>query len=478
MPDPLDDEQGRISASAPAGIALLYPASYHVGMSSLGLLTIYRIVQSSGDLACERFFAPDKPMAWDAQPVPRSVESSRPLSDFPVIAVSVAWELELADLLRMLHAAGIPPLRQDRGPQHPLVIAGGPLTFSNPVPLGPFVDAIVMGEADAIAADILRTALDAPDHDTARDRLAAMAHVVVPSVHGEQLTPLARCPDELLPAWAPIRTPNTELRDMFLVEAVRGCSRGCRYCVMRRGIHGGMRMIPVDRILASIPDDARRVGLVGASVSDHPGVPGLVETLADRGLGVGLSSLRADRLDERFVAALRKAGYKTLTTALDGSSDRIREQLERRTTADQIRRVTQLAREAGIERLKLYMMVGVPGETEEDLQECADLARELSRILPTSLGISPFCPKRNTPLSEASFDGVKSIDRRLDFLRSAIAGRAEVRATSARWAWVESVLAKGGHAEGMAVLEAVREGGSFASWRKAFGSIGHRPDGN
>ncbi len=465
-----------MTPGVPAQIALAYPAAYRVGMSSLGLLTIYRAIQQSGDLGCERFFAPDAPAPWGAQPTPRSIESSRPLADFPLVAFSVAWELELADLLRLLHAAGIPPLREERSDRHPLIVAGGPLTFSNPMPLGPFVDAIVIGEADAIAPEILCTALEAPDHETARQRLAALPHVVVPSIHGELVTAPARCSDELLPAWAPIRTPHTELRDMFLVEAVRGCSRGCRYCVMRRGIHGGMRAIPIERILERIPDDARRVGLVGASVSDHPGVPGLVETLADRGIGVGLSSLRADRLDERFVAALRKGGYKTLTTALDGSSDRVREQLDRSTTAEHIMRVTRLAREAGIERLKLYLMVGVPGETDEDLAECAALARELSKVLPISLGISPFCPKKNTPLADAQFDGVKSIDRRLDLLRSAIAGRAEVRATSARWAWVESVLARGGHAEGRAVLEAVREGGSFAAFRKSFGAIGHHPD--
>src|SRR6185369_4856633 len=135
--------------------------------------------------------------------------------------------------------------------------------------------------------------------------------------------------DELLPAWSPIRAAETELSNMFLIETERGCSRGCQYCVMRRSTNGGMRLVPQERILELIPDGARKVGLVGAAVSDHPRIVDLVNTLADRGLGVGLSSLRPDRLTDPFVGALKRAGYRTLTTAMDGPSERLRGLLER-----------------------------------------------------------------------------------------------------------------------------------------------------
>jgi radical SAM superfamily enzyme YgiQ (UPF0313 family) len=442
-------------------------------MSSLGFQTVYRSIQQSDEFSCERFVAPEGGSKWDDPVKPLSLESARPLRDFPAIALSVAYELEVAGLAHMLHAAGIAPLREDRTAHDPLVLAGGPLTFSNPLPLGAFVDAIVMGEADTLAVEALRAALSSSDRCTQLQALAALPNVVVPAVDGEQLRPLCRCDDALLPAWAPIRTPHTELRNMFLIETVRGCSRRCQYCVMRCTTNGGMRPVNLDRILDLIPIDAPRVGLVGASVSDHPKVADLVELLADRGTHVGLSSLRADRLSERLVYALKRAGYRTLTTAMDGASERLRQGVDRHTTEQHIRIVTDLARAAGIERLKLYLMVGLPGEADDDIEECARLVRDLSHTLPISLGISPFCPKRNTPLADAPFAGIRVVDHRLALLRSRLSGRADVRATSTRWAWVEAVLARGGHAEGKAVLEALRQGGSFAAYRRAFEQLGH-----
>ncbi len=437
-------------------------------MSSLGYQTIYRVIQHSGEFGCERVFAPDQAAGpRDRATAPRSYESGRALSSFPIVALSVAYELEIAGVIRLLEASGLPAQREQRSGDQPLIIAGGPLTFSNPLPLGAFVDAIVMGECDALVLDVLRAvAVESHSRDAQLERLAAMPNVVVPAIDGETLKPLGRAPDAALPAWGPIRTPDTELRNMALVEAVRGCSRGCAYCVMRRSTHGGMRVIEAARVLERVPDGARRVGLVGASVSDHPELALIIEQLVERGAQVGVSSLRPDRLSERLVEALRSAGYRTLTTAIDGASERLRELLGRRTSAEQVRKVATRAREAKLERLKLYLMVGVPGEEPSDIEECAELVCALSAILPISLGISPFCPKRGTPLAGAKYAGVQRIDEHLRLLRRRVAGRAEIRATSARWGWVEAELAQGGWAQGRAVLEAVHNGGGFAAYRE------------
>src|SRR5262249_21781607 len=155
-------------------------------------------------------------------------------------------------------------------------------------------------------------------------------HVFVGELHGSILPPVAKEGNDALPAWGPIRTPEAVLSDMFLVETERGCSRTCTYCVMRRSTNGGMRPAPMEKILAIIPEAARPAGLAGAAVSDHPKIVPLVNALADRGCEVGLSSLRPDRLNDEFVGALKRAGYRTLTTAMDGPSERLRETLERR----------------------------------------------------------------------------------------------------------------------------------------------------
>jgi radical SAM superfamily enzyme YgiQ (UPF0313 family) len=468
----LADEIGRIAKQAPFTVALSYPSPYRVAMSSLGYQRIYRALMEAPGLACERAFLDDECEAEAARAPERPVtyESMRPIDELPVIAFSVAYEIEIAGMVRMLQAAGLPARRRERDARHPLVVAGGPLTFSNPMPLAAVADAIVVGEADSRVVDVMRAAESAGERAAQLEALARIPHVFVPA-HHTVLPPVGAEDDALLPARSVIRTPHTELSGMFLVETARGCSRGCTYCVMRRSTNGGMRIVPADAVLDAIPDDARRVGLVGAAVSDHPKIVDIVNALGDRGCEVGLSSLRPDKLarGDDFVAALARVGYRTLTTAMDGTSERVRDRLDRRARPEHLYRCAELARKHGMDRLKLYLMIGTPGETDADVDECVAFATELSRVVPLALGVAPFCPKRNTPLSGEPFAGIEVVDGRLDRLRRGLRGRVDVRATSARWAWVEYVLAQGGEAEGLAVIDAVAAGGSFRAYERAFG---------
>jgi radical SAM superfamily enzyme YgiQ (UPF0313 family) len=464
-------EIGAIAKQASLRVAMAYPSPYAVAMSSLGFQRIYRAIQETAGMMCERAFLPDDAALGEKGEQPLTYESKTPLREFPIVALSVAYELELAGTIQLLEMAGIPAFREERDETYPFILAGGPLTFSNPAPLAPYADAIIMGEAEGLVTDVIAMIAGSASKGLALRRLAEIAHVFVPEHHGENLPAIAQCDDVLLPAWAPIRTPNTELSDMFLIETERGCSRGCTYCVMRRSTNGGMRIVSKERILELIPEDAKRVGLVGAAVSDHPKIVDIVRALAARGSEVGLSSLRPDRLNDDFVGALKAGGYRTLTTAMDGASERIREQLERRAHVRHLVRAAELARAHGMKRLKLYLMLGLPGETDEDVDECVGLVSALSRRIPVSLGIAPFCPKRNTPLDHAPFAGIATVRSRLDRLRRGLRGKADVRSTSARWAWVESVLAQGGRAEGRAVLSAVHRGGTFAAYQRAFAAI-------
>lgn len=469
----LADEVGRLTKQAPLRVCLAYPSPYHVGMSSLGFQRIYQALMEHPQMTCERAFLGDEGMPEEA---PVTYESLTPLGQFPVIATSVAYELELAGLVRLLEGARIPALREERDERHPLVVAGGPLTFSNPLPLGVFADVIVMGEAEEIAPRVCELAATVRDRREVLLALAQIEHVFVPALHGDAMPTVAKVDNQMLPAHSTIRTPHTELADMFLVESERGCSRACTYCVMRRSTNGGMRVVPKEKILGCIPEDARRVGLVGAAVSDHPKIVEIVSELAASGREVGLSSLRPDRLSDAFVGALKAAGYRTLTTAMDGPSERLREQLERRARVQHLVAAAERARHHGMDRLKLYLMIGLPTETDDDIDECARFTTELSKIVPVALGIAPFCAKRNTPLDGEAFAGIDVVEKRLERLRRGLRGRADVRATSARWAWVEYVLAQGGLAEGRAVLDAVHAGGSFAAYKKAFASIpAHAP---
>ncbi len=465
-------ESGAIEKEAPETVALVYPSPYRVGMSSLGFQTIYRSINATEGRAAHRAFLPDDLEAWQQSRVPLvTYEKLRPVSDYPVIAFSVAYETELAGLIQTLELAGIPPLAEDRTEQHPFILAGGPLTFSNPLPLAAFVDAVIMGEADQSVHTALGVIFDSDSKDSAIRTLSAEPHVFVPSKHGNILPPIDKADSTTLPAFSQIITPHTELRNMFLIEPERGCHRGCTYCVMRRSTNDGMRLVKKERILSLIPDNAKRVGLVGAATTDHPQIVDVVNALADSGREVGLSSLRADRLNDELVAALRRGGHRILTTASDGASQRMRDFIQRRTTEEQLRQAAKLARRHGMKRMKLYIMVGLPGETDDDIDELIEFGKELSSLIPLSLGVAPFVAKRNTPLDGTPFAGMPLVDARLRRLRRGVRGRVDLRATSARWAWVEYVLAQGGRAEGLAVLDAVHAGGRFADWKRAFDAL-------
>jgi radical SAM superfamily enzyme YgiQ (UPF0313 family) len=477
-PTPQDDpisrrlraERGNVFRQGGARVAMLYPSPYRVGMSSLGFQWILENLRRDG-FSAERAFHPDD----DAPPMRGGLvtyETRTPLSAFRVIGISLAYELELAGLIRSLELAGIPPLRRDRGAWHPRIILGGPLTFSNPLPAAPFVDAMLLGESEDHVSEVMGSALD-DDRQTFLDRVQATPGGFVPERDGTRLPEVARASDARLPAVGPILAPEAELTDMFLIEGERGCHRQCTFCVMRRSTNGGMRLVTPDRVLGLIPDEARRVGLVGAAISDHPGLVGLIENLVESGRGVGVSSLRADRVARKpeLARLLRKGGYKTLTVASDAASQRLRRTLAKGTNEANLLQCAEMAREHAYRQVKVYMMVGVPDETDEDLDELIEFTRRMAAIHPVALGIAPFVPKRNTPLDGVPFAGIKLVERRLGRLKRGLRGAAEVRPTSARWAWVESELAMGGPEAGEAVLHAVHAGGRFAAWRSALKAV-------
>ncbi|MFZ5479382.1 MAG: B12-binding domain-containing radical SAM protein [Myxococcota bacterium] len=466
----LESERG---APLPRGdgrrVALAYPSPYRAGMSSLGYQWIATQLADAG-FSVERVFLPDDVEAWrKARLPPLSMETGTPLSEFPLIAFSVAYELEIGGVVQMLDLAGIPALREARGERDPRVLVGGPLTFSNPLPVAPFCDAMLLGEADDVVADAVAGFFAHGD----LAHVASLPGGFVPDA-AERLPAVARADDARLPARSRIWSPETELHDMFLLEGERGCHRACTFCVMRRSTNGGMRLVTPDALLALVPPEAPRVGLVGAAISDHPRLVELLAALVEMGKGIGISSLRADRvaLKPDIPRLLRAGGYNTLTVASDAASQRLRRTIQKGTTEAHLLACAEAAREHRYKVLKVYMMVGVPDETDDDVEELIAFSRRLADIHPVSLGIAPFVPKRNTPLDTAPFAGVPVVERRLARIEKGLRGsRADVRPTSAKWAWVEHLLAQGGPEAGLAAMEAVRAGGTFAAWKRAYRDV-------
>lgn len=473
----LQAERGSRLRQGGLPVVLLYPSPYRVGMSSLGFQWVLSLLREAG-MAAERAFLPDDPAAWKKSRHPLvSYETLSPVGHFPVVGVSLAYELELAGLIDALDLAGIPARREDRGPEHPRIILGGPLTFSNPLPAAPFVDAMLLGEVEDHVVAAFEAAGDL-DREAFLDFIETLPGGYVPERQGSCLPAVAKASDHLLPARGVILAPEAELRDMFLIEGERGCHRQCTFCVMRRSTNGGMRLVTPESILSYIPEEARRVGLVGAAISDHPELVGLLGKLIESGREVGVSSLRADRvaLKPDIARLLRLGGYQTLTVASDAASQRLRRTLSKGTTEQHLLTVAERAREHSYKLVKVYMMVGLPDETDEDIDELIRFTREMAQIHPTALGIAPLVPKRNTPLDTAPFAGVKCVEARLARLSAGLKGKAEIRPTSAKWAWVEARLAQGGPEAGYAVEAATRNGGGFSAWKRAFAELDPETD--
>lgn len=474
--DYLARESGTIRKEAPYRLALVYPSPYRAAMASLGYQTIYRIFNEEPDLAADRAVLPDDEQA----PGPLcTLERGQPVGGYSLVAFSVAYELEIAGMLRCLELSGIPLLAKDRGPRDPLVCAGGPLTFSNPVPLAPFCDVIVLGEAEQTALELARLCRDlGGDRDRILAELAGRPGYYLPDHHGDTVPPVGAADDSLLPARSQIISPDSELSSMFLTEAARGCSRGCTYCVMRRSTNGGMRIVDPDVVVGGIPENARRVGLVGAAVTDHPRITDIVGKIVGSGRQIGISSLRADKLNDELVELLARGGYRTLTTACDGSSQRLRDYVERKTGEKHLLETARLARKHAIKNVKYYLMVGIPTETDQDIDELVRFTGELVRVHPRiSFGVAPFVAKRNTPLDGEPFAGIDVVEHRLARLRKGLGKIATVRPTSARWAWIEYMLAQGDRAAGLAVLDAYRAGGRFGDYKRALAERGCEPTG-
>jgi len=234
-----------------------------------------------------------------------------------------------------------------------------------------------------------------------------------------------------------------------------------------------MRLVTPDRVLSLIPHYAPKVGLVGAAISDHPKLADLLEVLVADGRQVSVSSLRADRVARRpqIARLLRQSGAKTLTVASDAASQRLRRDISKGTVERHLLTCADIAAEQRFRVLKIYMMVGLPDENDADIDELIDFTLELAGRTRVALGVAPFVAKKNTPLDGTPFTDVKVVERRLKRLTRGLKGRAEVRPTSARWAWVEYQLAQGGPEAGHAVLDAYRAGGRYADYRAAFDTL-------
>ena len=507
--DPLAREVGYVRKphAGRIRIALAFPNSYFVGMSSLGLQTVYRLFNDLDDVVCERVFLPPKQelQAQLASGKPLvTIESKTPVSEFDVFAFSVSFEWDYTNVVSMLRLAKLPPRAVARNARHPLVVIGGAVTFVNPEPLAPFADVIAAGEGEVLVPALVSALHESQDRGELLARLAQERGFYIPSLYdvrydraiaafepkpGSGAPPVVKkaavkTTERLDPPATSIFTPDTEFGSRFLIEVVRGCANLCRFC------WAGYNYLPVrafsaDRILelaAKARPYSSRAGLVSIALCDHPEIERILTSLLEMGYSISPASLRLDDLTPKIVSLLRQSGERSITIAPEAGSDRLRRVINKTVTNDEILHAADVIFEGGMDNLKLYYMIGLPTETDADLEGIRDLTLAMREIMVKygkprgRLGkivgsVNPLIPKPGTAYQWLPMEDPAITDRKGKRLRQMLAGIDNVyfNIKSERHSYYQALLSLGDRRVADAIEAAERNGGN---WRAAVAETG------
>ena len=502
------DEDSRVTVNPHAGqkVAIVYPNTYFVGMSNLGLHIIYEEINLRNDSVCERIFLPEKKEleAYDKTKTPlMSVETQRPMHQFDVVAFDVTFEMDYFHIPLMLRHGRVPIMGKDRTEFDPIVIAGGPCATFNPEPFADFIDAFIIGEGEGIVSrvlDIIRDGkMEGLDRHAILRQLANIFGVYVPSLYvpiysddgefkgyhiAEGAPKTIKRHFEMLTSGGEtvVATNYTEFGAMYIIEVARGCGRHCRFC-MAGYCFRVPRVRPLE-ILKEGVDRAeklgKKVGLMGAAISDYPEVDELVTYIRSKDMRYSCASLRADSLTQAVVDGLADSGQKTITIAPETGSERLRRVINKGISEEHLQNAATLSAKSGIQHMRLYIMIGLPTETDEDIDAIVGLAERTQAHMAEvgckgrlTLSINPFIPKPFTPFQWMAMDNQKTVEKKLQYIKKALQKnrRIEVLVESPKEAYIQGVLARGDRRLGavLAACAADRGSKSFKAEMKAAG---------
>lgn len=497
-------------------VCLVYPNRYHVGMSNLGFQTLYQCINSEDDLVCERAFLPDPEDLQEYRNTKTplfSLESQKPLASFDIVAFSVSFENDFPNILTLLDLAHLPLESCHREREHPLVIGGGVAVFINPEPLSSFFDLFVLGEGEEVIKELweaYRDVLAKKGREDKADllrRLAGIEGIYVPQLYHvvyaedgriESMEPEPGFPRLVKRRWVkdldrfPTRstlfTPDTELKEMALVEVNRGCPRGCRFCAACFVYHPFR-----NRSLSLLETSAKeslaresRIGLAGTAVSDYRDLLPLCQSILEGQGGISLGSLRLDNISPELIRCLREGKDRTIAIAPEAGSERLRRMLKKGYREEQIFEAVGALVENGIFQIKCYFLIGLPSETDEDVKAILHLAKKIRHQILSRregqkekwrlvLSVNPLIPKPATPFQWAPMEEVGELKRRLKVIQRGLKGEKgmEMIHDLPKWAYVQALLSRGDRRVGRMLLAVHRNQGD---WGKTFRESSINPD--
>lgn len=497
-------------------VCLAYPNHYRVGMANLGFQTIYQLFNAQPSFLCERAFL--SVSGNDARFVPGaagifSLENQKPIAEFDILAFSVSFENDYPNILKIMNSAGIPLLAEDRSEKHPLVIGGGVSLTLNPEPMADFFDVLILGEVENVLPEFCRSYEEARRARHDRNNFfinlqRSVNNIYVPGLYETTYSAESRIQsikprEKNLPAKIKITRPENinafqtqevvsapgiEMGDMFLVEVNRGCARGCRFCAASFVYHP-VRFRGLEEITASVKSGLERknkIGLVGTAVSDHPDLKKICRYLLESHAQAGLGSLRIDRIDENMVDLIKANGIETVALAPEAGSQKIRDILKKGITEKDIFRAAELLAEKNIPNIRLYFMIGLPGEDESDVDAVIELTKKIQhhvrvtfagkkKFRRITLSVNQFIPKPSTPFQWCALDDVGLVAKKIKKIENAFRKDKQVKVIHdvPKWNYIQALLSLGDRRVGEILLAVNRLEGN---WVRALKEVHINPD--
>ena len=495
-------------------VAFAFPDVYEVGMSYLGLQIFYEIVNRRVDTLMERVFAPwpdmeEKMLEYGLSLF--SLESRRPVKDFDVVAFTLQYEMSFTNVLNMLNLAGIPLKSADRNEKYPLVIAGGPCAF-NPEPMAAFIDLFAIGEGEELISELLDSVQKGKQFGLSRREFLLEASripgVYVPELYRvdyrtdgtvEKVVPL----EEGVPASVTKRivrdydqapfprrplVPSTEIvHDRAMLEVLRGCTRGCRFCqagILNRPVREKQPATVLEQASALVESTGYdEISLTSLSTSDYTPVKGVIKSLLDqyaqRGVGVSLPSLRVDNFSVELAKQVQRVRRSSLTFAPEAGTPRLRDVINKGVTEEDLLETTGAVFREGWRAVKLYFMIGLPTETNEDLDGITRLAKEVLALgrkanvprnkLRVTVSVSSFVPKAHTAFQWEPQDALVELKRKQDYLSGQLKERGLVfNYHDAGLSFMEAVFARGDRRLEAVLIHGLNLGCKFDGWSEYF----------